>query len=76
VPPIQLFTIGYGRWPGHKRWPNLVATLQAAQIDILCDIRHSPCPSNLDPAHHYGPRPWHLQAGDSIRDTADGAPVM
>lgn len=60
---LDLFTIGYGRWLAKDRWPKLIASLKAAGIELLCDIRHSPCSSNLDPSHHYGPRAWHLDAG-------------
>jgi len=61
-----IWSVGYGRWPAPRRWEQLVAALQAAQIEMLVDIRHSPCSANLAPEHHYGPRPWHLQAAGGI----------
>lgn len=57
-----LWTIGYGGWPVARRAAALVETLAQAGITRLVDTRHSPCASNPDPKHHYGPRPWHLQA--------------
>jgi uncharacterized protein (DUF488 family) len=56
-------TIGYGYWPTGNRLPRLLATLQEAEINLLIDIRHSPCPSSLKPQSHYGPRDWHLRHG-------------
>jgi hypothetical protein len=61
--PLHLSTIGYGRWTVKERWPRLVAALHRAEVELLVDIRHSPCASQLDPAHHYGPRDWNLQDG-------------
>ena len=64
---IELLTLGYGRWPAKIRGPRLVQALKRARVELLVDIRHSPCASNLDPAHHYGPREWHVQpAGSGI----------
>lgn len=60
---ITLFTLGYGAWPTKVRWNKLMDALRSHQIDVLCDIRHSPCASALNPEHPYGPRSWHLQAG-------------
>ena len=57
-----LFTLGYGRWPADQRLENMLRALQAARVDILVDIRHSPCPSNTNPKSNYGPRDWHLLA--------------
>lgn len=59
---ITLFTVGYGAWSTKVRWSRLTDVLRRHQIDVLCDIRHSPCASALDPEHPYGARPWHLQA--------------
>jgi uncharacterized protein (DUF488 family) len=58
---IELLTLGYGRWPAKTRGPRLVEALKRARVELLVDIRHSPCASNLDPAHHYGPRDWHVR---------------
>jgi hypothetical protein len=58
---IGLWTIGYGRWPAKNRWQELTAALKANRIDLLIDIRHSPCASSLEPTNSYGPREWHLQ---------------
>lgn len=63
--PITLFTLGYGRWPTPARGSKLVAALKAAGVDLLVDIRHSPCASNLDPANAYGPKGTSLQAGEA-----------
>lgn len=61
---IELLSLGYGRWPAKTRASRLVDALTRSRVEILVDVRHSPCASNLDPAHHYGPRDWHLQAED------------
>ena len=60
---IELLTLGYGRWPAKVRGPRLADALKRARVDLLVDIRHSTCASNLDPAHHYGPRDWHVRPG-------------
>ncbi len=60
----MLYTVGYGRWPVKKRLEKMLDVLQAAHVDILVDIRHSPCPSNTSPKSNYGPRGWHLLAGN------------
>jgi uncharacterized protein (DUF488 family) len=60
---LELLTVGYGRWPAKVRGPRLVEALRRSGVELLVDVRHSPCASNVDPAHHYGPRDWHLQAG-------------
>jgi hypothetical protein len=52
----ELLTLGYGRWPAKIRGTRLVEALKRAKVELLVDVRHSPCASNLDPAHHYGPR--------------------
>lgn len=57
------FTLGYGRWPADKRPAALVAALRAASVNLLVDIRHSPCPSQLSAESNYGPREWHALAG-------------
>jgi uncharacterized protein (DUF488 family) len=61
--PVMLLAIGYGRWPASSRTAKLLAALKSAGVGLLVDIRHSPCASNLDADHHYGPRDWHVQAG-------------
>lgn len=61
---VELFTIGYQRWPAKTRWARLLSTLKRASIELLIDVRHSPCSSNTDPSHNYGPRDWHVQAED------------
>jgi uncharacterized protein (DUF488 family) len=61
---IDLLTIGYDRWDAESRWRKLVETLHAARVEVLVDIRHSPCPSNPDHPK-YGQRDWHLQAGEN-----------
>lgn len=55
---MTLYTTGYGRWPAKQRLERLVRALKKASITTLIDIRHSPCPSNVDPASNYpaGPR--------------------
>ena len=74
--PLELLTVGYGRWPAPARGPRLVEALKRARVELLVDIRHSPCASNLDPAHHYGPRDWHLQsAGSGIVTLLRGAGI-
>jgi hypothetical protein len=57
-----LYTIGCNSWPTDRRAATLVATLQAAGVELLVDIRHSPCSSQTT-AGTYGPKPWTLQAG-------------
>jgi hypothetical protein len=44
---------------------ELLRRLVSAGVTLLIDTRHSPCASQLEPAHHYGPRDWHLQPGAS-----------
>jgi hypothetical protein len=56
-----LFTIGYGRWAPDRRIQGLISVLTSAGVNILVDIRHSPCASQLMVASNYGPRDWHLQ---------------
>lgn len=56
----EFYTLGYGRWAAGIRWARFVATLRNAKVTTLVDIRHSPCPSQLDPDNSYGPRDWHL----------------
>lgn len=62
---MELLTIGYARWNAENRWSKLVAALRAASVQVVVDVRHSPCSSNLDPSHQYGPRNWNLQAGEA-----------
>jgi uncharacterized protein (DUF488 family) len=62
---MTLFTIGYGKWPTATRGSKLVAALKAAGVELLVDIRHSPCASNLDPANAYGPKETSLQTGEA-----------
>src|SRR5262245_25861681 len=58
----ELFTIGFTS-PVSTRWQRLSDALRAARVDVLVDIRHSPCASDPDPdtKSHYGPRAWNLQ---------------
>jgi hypothetical protein len=63
--PHTVFTVGYGRWPSAGRAGKLVAALKAAGVELLVDVRHSPCSSALDPASAYGPKETNLQAGDA-----------
>lgn len=58
-----LFTIGYGRWPAPQRAAKFLAALRTAGVELLVDIRHSPCSSALDPANTYGPKEMNLQPG-------------
>lgn len=58
---IQIYTAGYGRWPAADRWNQLVRALQKAEVDLLVDIRHSACASQLEPDNTYGPRDWHVR---------------
>jgi len=60
--PVELFSVGYQRWPASNRWERLTRSLQAHRVEVLVDVRHSPCSSELDPSSNYGPRDWHLQA--------------
>jgi len=57
---MTLFTVGYGRWPTAQRVKSLMSALKAANVTMLVDIRHSPCPSNTNVKSNYGPRDWHL----------------
>jgi len=61
---LALFTIGYGRFGPGERASGLVRALEGSGVELLVDIRHSPCASNPDSAHRYGPREWHLQSGE------------
>ncbi len=60
---MQLSTMGYGRWPVASRLTKTLDALRRGHVDVLIDIRHSPCPSQVKEHPIYGPRPWHLQAG-------------
>ena len=65
----MIYTLGYGRWPANMRLERLVQALLDGGITTLADIRHSPCPSNLNPQAPYGPRDWNLQyAGQGLDD--------
>lgn len=73
---MRLWTVGYGAWPAPVRASRMVEALEAEGITRLVDVRINPCSSNLEPGHHYGPRPWNLQAGPSgIRDLLQGAGI-
>ncbi|MDB5307959.1 MAG: hypothetical protein JWO38_2161 [Gemmataceae bacterium] len=63
--PYNVFTIGYGKWPAAQRAAKFLAALRAADIELLVDIRHSPCSSALDPANTYGPKEMNLQPGEA-----------
>ena len=58
-----LYTIGYGCWPVEKRAEAMCGCLKDAGVELLIDVRHSPCASQLDSKSNYGPRDWNLQAG-------------
>jgi uncharacterized protein (DUF488 family) len=60
---MELFTVGYRRWAPDARWKRLVDVLRGTRVDVVVDVRHSPCSSSLDPSNSYGPRDWHLGAG-------------
>src|SRR5678815_3191336 len=59
---IELFTIGFTS-PVAGRWERFIDSLREAEIEVLVDIRHSPCASDPDPdtKSHYGARKWNLQ---------------
>ena len=59
---LTFFTIGYRRWSGGTRPSSLVAALLTAGVDLLVDVRHSPCSSQIDPASNYGPKAMNLWA--------------
>jgi hypothetical protein len=60
---IRFYSAGYGRWPADRRWTSFVEAVRSAGVTLVVDIRHSPCPSQLDPANPYGPRAWHVRPG-------------
>lgn len=60
-----VFTVGYAKWPAAQRPEKLFAALKGAGVELLVDIRHSPCSSALDPDNTYGPKAMNLQAGDA-----------
>lgn len=64
---MTLYTVGHGKWPVAARAASLIRELKAHEIQVLVDIRHSPCASDLNPASigPYRMQDWHLQAGDS-----------
>src|SRR5947207_991478 len=62
VMPYAFYTIGCNSWAINKRAAMLVATLRSAGVEMLIDIRHSPC-SSQTVAGNYGPKPWTLQVG-------------
>ena len=62
---VRILTLGYGRWGAKVRGARMVEALRRAGVELLVDVRHSPCASNPDPAHHYGPRDWHVQPDGS-----------
>ena len=62
---MRLWTVGYGAWPASVRASRMVEALRAEGITRLVDVRINPCSSNLEPEHHYGPRPWNLQVGNA-----------
>jgi len=59
-PKSTLYTIGYGRWPTARRLDALLGALEAAGVNLLVDVRHAPCASQLQPGR-YGPKGWHLR---------------
>ena len=62
---ILLFTTGYGQWQTSIREQSLIHVLHEHKIQMLVDVRHSPCASDPNPASQsaYRTRNWHLQAG-------------
>ena len=62
---MQLWTVGYGRWPASVRAARLLQALTAHGITRLVDTRHSPCASDPTPGARYGAKAWNLQAGDA-----------
>lgn len=63
-----LYTTGYQEWNPQQRMARLLECLKSSRIEVLADIRHSACSSSLDPLNTYGPRAWHVQAGDQSID--------
>jgi len=55
--------MGYGQWGVATRLAQMLAALERAHVELLVDIRISPCPSQIAEHPTYGPRPWNLQAG-------------
>ncbi|WP_169976874.1 DUF488 domain-containing protein [Tautonia rosea] len=68
----QLWTVGYGAWAASVRADRLVKALVDRGITRLVDVRIAPCSSDLDPKRTYGPRPWHLHAGEAGINTLLG----
>lgn len=64
---MTLYTVGYGKWSVAVRATSLISALRAHEIQVLVDIRHSPCASDLNPASigPYRMQDWHLQAEDN-----------
>lgn len=64
---MTLYTLGYGKWPVGTRAASVLRALQAHHVELLVDIRHSPCASDWNPASTgpYRMQPWHLQTADS-----------
>lgn len=58
-----VFTVGYGKWPAARRPDKLLAALKGAGVELLVDVRHSPCSPALDPSNTYGPKATNLQTG-------------
>ena len=63
---LTFFTVGYGRWPSDRRVDRLTAALKAAGVDLLVDIRHSPCSASFSSNGRYGP------TATSLRATGEG----
>ncbi len=63
---MTLHTIGYGKWAPSVRCASLIRELKAHGVELLVDIRHSPCASDPNPASTgpYRMQNWHLQAGE------------
>lgn len=61
-----LYTIGYNAWPASTRISGMVRALTEANVSMLVDIRHSPCPSDPTGRSAYGPKPWTLQEGEGL----------
>ena len=46
---MKLCTIGYTYWLSHQRLESLTEVLKRAGVNLLIDIRLSPCSPNSDP---------------------------
>lgn len=60
-----LYTIGYGKWPVKNRLRSMLDVLEFEKVNVVVDIRLSPCSSALSLESNYGPKPWNLQEENS-----------